>query len=95
MITKKIPTVTKPRSSEEYEYDHSYQQQQQHQQQQQPAPHRTNGIGTAHGGSGGGARGQYSVAGTHDYLGYPKDQQPFGSQGGLWDDDDERREEMW
>ena len=77
------------RSSEEYEYDHSY--------QAQNTPYRTNGIGTAvpvgGGGGGGGGRGGYSVAGTHDYLGYPKDQQPFESQG-LWDDD-RKSEEMW
>ncbi|KAF2772357.1 hypothetical protein EJ03DRAFT_324783 [Teratosphaeria nubilosa] len=34
--------------------------------------------------------GGYSVASTHDYLGYPKDQQPFG-QDSLWDD--ERKED--
>ena len=29
----------------------------------------------------------YSVASTHDYLGYPKDQQPFGQDVGLWDEE--------
>ena len=93
------------RSSEEYEYDHSYhqpqQQQQQHQQQHhhhhQSTPYRTNGVavslGGGGGGGGGGGRGGYSVAGSHDYLGYPKDKQPFDSQR-LWDDD-RRYEELW
>ena len=37
----------------------------------------------------------YSVASTHDYLGYPKDQPVFGTgQEGLWDDE-ERTEELW
>ena len=69
------------RSSEEYEYDHSY----------QPQVGRTNGL--SNGGGRGGSRAGYSVAGTHDLLGYPKDQQPFGSQGGLWDDEEKR--ELW
>ncbi|KYG40542.1 hypothetical protein M433DRAFT_160266, partial [Acidomyces richmondensis BFW] len=47
---------------------------------------RTNGHGAAGAAS-------YSVATTHDYLGYPKDQQPFG-QAGLWDDE-EKTEDLW
>ncbi|KAK3699844.1 hypothetical protein LTR37_016259 [Vermiconidia calcicola] len=76
------------RSSEEYDHDQSYQAQVMLQQS------RTNGNGTSGGGGGGGSRGGgYSVANTHDYLGYPKDRQPFGSQG-LWEDD-QKDEEMW
>ncbi|KAK5162849.1 uncharacterized protein LTR77_011106 [Saxophila tyrrhenica] len=90
-----------PRSSEEYEYDqhqHQQQQQQQHHPSYQPhQPPSRNGVGTARGSGGGG--GGYSVAGTHDYLGYPKEQQGFGGgERGLWDDDDEGRggrEELW
>ncbi|KAK5133877.1 hypothetical protein LTR08_007208 [Meristemomyces frigidus] len=38
--------------------------------------------------SGGGAQQPgYSVASTHDYLGYPKDQQPFGQDASLWDEE--------
>ncbi|KAK0856097.1 hypothetical protein LTS02_007829 [Friedmanniomyces endolithicus] len=63
------------------------------------APHHSGGGG---GGGGGGGPSQaqqgahgYSVASTHDYLGYPKDQQPFGTgQEGLWDDE-EKAEELW
>lgn len=40
---------------------------------------RTNGTGNNSG---------YSVASTHDYLGYSKSEQPFDQQGGIsWDDD--------
>ena len=46
-----------------------------------------------HGGGGGGGRGGYSVAQSHDYLGYPKDKQPFNSQG-LWDEE-EKPEDLW
>lgn len=37
------------------------------------------------------------MAQTHDYLGYPKDQQPFDSRGmGLWDDEGEdAKEDLW
>jgi hypothetical protein len=92
-----------PRSSEEYDgnqyesgYDNRYSTQ------------RVNGImgnpvdrsgssngGPAGGGGGAGAGGGmgYSVASTHDYLGYPKDQHSFGQQG-LWDDE-EKTEDLW
>ena len=55
-----------------------------------------NGGGSAGGGGGGGRGSAYSVASTHDYLGYPKDQQPFGQSDGkgLWDDE-EKGEELW
>lgn len=48
------------------------------------------------GGSGHPQAAGYSVASTHDYLGYPKDEQPFssGQDGGLWDDN-EKAEELW
>ena len=60
------------------------------------------GGGSGGGGSGGGSSNGagssgYSVASTHDYLGYPKDQQPFGEQtqsNGLWDDE-KVAEELW
>lgn len=83
-----------PRSSEEYEYDqHQHQQHQYHSAyQSQPQSHR-NGVGTSD--RSGAERGGYSVANTHDYLGYGKDQQPFDrDERGLWDDE-ERGEEMW
>ena len=72
------------RSSGEYEYG-----------PYQHHPSRTNGVGGAVGGGSGGSRGGggYSVSGSHDYLGYPKDQQPFDSQNGLWDDEEKR--ELW
>ena len=72
------------RSSEEYEHEHTYQAQ----------TGRANGVShSLDNGGRGGSRGNYSVAGTHDYLGYPKGQQPFDSQGGLWDDEEKR--ELW
>lgn len=38
----------------------------------------------------------YSVASTHDYMGYSREQMSFGDQAGLWDEDDEEKgEEMW
>ncbi|KAK1013984.1 hypothetical protein LTS01_000514 [Friedmanniomyces endolithicus] len=69
------------------------------------APHHSGGGGGGGGGGSGGGGGGggggpsgahgYSVASTHDYLGYPKDQQPFGTgQEGLWDDED-KAEELW
>lgn len=78
-------TAYESHSPEEYEFDHSY----------QAAPsggghHRTNGAVV---GSGGGRSGGYSVAQTHDYLGYPKDQQPFDSRG-LWENE-EKAEDLW
>lgn len=36
----------------------------------------------------------YSVAGTHDYLGYGNSQQSFSTQAGLWDDE-EKAEDLW
>ncbi|KAK5123632.1 hypothetical protein LTR85_002670 [Meristemomyces frigidus] len=59
--------------------------------------------GSNHGSGGGGGGGQqqqqqsgYSVATTHDYLGYPKDQQPFGHEGSgaLWEGE-KGGEELW
>ena len=62
-------------------------------------PAQNGGGGGNVGGSGsGGAQLQqqagYSVASTHDYLGYPKDQQPFGQDAGLWDAE-KAGEELW
>ena len=76
-----------PRSSEEYEY------QQQHYSNPSSDPHYStqSAPARANGGGGGGPAG-YSVATTHDYLGYPKDQQPFGQQS-LWED--EKSEDLW
>ena len=83
-----------PRSSEEYEYDQQQQQQHSYRSAYQSQPQsQRNGVGTS--GRGGAERGGYSVANTHDYLGYAKDRQPFErDEGGLWDDD-EKGEEMW
>jgi hypothetical protein len=37
----------------------------------------------------------YSVASTHDYLGYRHDEKPFG-EGSMWDDGDKgKTEELW
>ncbi|KAK3069301.1 hypothetical protein LTR53_012477 [Teratosphaeriaceae sp. CCFEE 6253] len=64
-----------------------------------PAGSGGHAVSGAGGGGGGGGAGPgqagYSVASTHDYLGYPKDQQPFGTgQQGLWDDE-RASEELW
>lgn len=69
------------RSSEEYS-----RQQYSYSSQNGPGYPRTNGNGNPEGGSGGISG--YSVASTHDYLGYSNNQQ------GLWDDE-ERAEELW
>ena len=53
---------------------------------------KANGAHSSGGGGGGGGNG-YSVASTHDYLGYSTDGQPFGQQQGLWDD--EEKEDLW
>ncbi|KAK3110557.1 hypothetical protein LTR53_015030 [Teratosphaeriaceae sp. CCFEE 6253] len=99
-----------PRSSEEYEGNTNFTPVGGAAQQysREAAQARVNGIMGAPAGSGGGhavsggggggggpGPGGYSVASTHDYLGYPKDQQPFGTgQQGLWDDD-RASEELW
>ncbi|KAK4549517.1 hypothetical protein LTR36_006514 [Oleoguttula mirabilis] len=60
--------------------------------------HSSGGSGGGGAGSGGGGSGQqpgYSVASTHDYLGYPKDQQPFGQDGGALWEDEKAGEELW
>ena len=77
------------RESDEYE---NSQYVRPNQYSHESAQERVNGImGQPAAGSGGG----YSVASTHDYLGYPKDQQPFDNRGGdLWDDD-RKSEELW
>jgi hypothetical protein len=81
------------RSSEEYE--NSFMQVGSHQYSREAAQARVNGLmGGGEGGGGGGQPASYKVASTHDYLGYPKDQQPFGTgQDGLWDD--EKEQELW
>ncbi|KAK5724486.1 hypothetical protein LTR15_004531 [Elasticomyces elasticus] len=78
------------------EYENGYLQMGSQQYSREAAQARVNGIMGAPL-AGGGAHQQqqqqqqppavgYSVASTHDYLGYPKDQQPFGGgQDGLWD----------
>lgn len=47
----------------------------------QNGPPRANGAG-------------YSVSSTHDYLGYPKHQEPF-TQDSLWNDANEKEPELW
>lgn len=86
------------RDSEEYEDGHT--QTGSDQYSREAAQARANGImgGGGHQKSAvdgrGSGSGGYSVAGTHDYLGYPKDQQPFGGDsGGLWDD--EKEQDLW
>lgn len=37
----------------------------------------------------------YKVASTNDYLGYQKSTQPYDTQQGLWNDNDEKEEELW
>lgn len=93
------------RSSEEYDYEDQARHQQSYHHQQQSYQNQQQGYGRQNGGyygsSGGpvggdrgaGAGGGYSVSGSRDYLGYPKDQQPFDSRG-LWDDE-RRDEELW
>jgi len=56
------------------------------------------GGGGGGGGSGGGMEGAgrgYSVASTHDYLGYPKDQAGFDGGGRLWEEEEQGSGEMW
>ena len=87
------------------DYNRQYEQQQQQQQQpgsayghhsgsSAPRGHHSGGDG-GHGGGGGGAGADqgYSVASTHDYLGYRHDEKPFGDKG-LWEDE-EKAEELW
>lgn len=71
------------RSSEEYS-----RQQYSYSSQSGSGHSRTNGNGYSGGNSNSGGGSGYSVASTHDYLGYSNNQQ------GLWEDE-ERAEELW
>ncbi|KAK5156666.1 hypothetical protein LTS14_004878 [Recurvomyces mirabilis] len=79
------------RESDEYE---NSQYVRPNQYSHETAQERVNGIMGQPATNSGGQQ-SYSVASTHDYLGYPKDQQPFDARGGdLWDDD-RKSEELW
>lgn len=68
----------------------------------QPLSKGSRGNGRANGSSDGNSSLHgYKVASTNDYLGYPKSNQAYDTQAGLWNDDDddvdddERDQEMW
>lgn len=84
-----------PHSAAGYDYQGSNIYDQQY-RSQEPA-RRSHDNGSASYGNDGagrpnGSRSTYGVASTHDYLGYAKDEQPFGSNT-LWDD--EKVEDLW